>query len=107
MTVDLPNFDWKLLRILARGGSSPVKGRELRHAPTRQTKDGTFLGRLVEKGLIAVSAANDDPFAATYSLTALGRHAAEYGEYDARMPWEKPLPAPEPAAKAAARKAKK
>ena len=88
MTRDLSNFDWKLLRTLARAGGKPVNGRALRHVPSRTTKDGKFLGRLVEQGLIAVAGADADPFVATYTLTPLGRQAAEYGEYDAPMPWE-------------------
>ena len=107
MLVDLTNFDWKLLRLILRAGGKPVPGRALRHTPTRFTKDGTFLGKLVERGLIAVAADDEDPFAATYSLTAAGRHAAEHGEYEARMPWEAARPAAaaaEPAGKPAAKK---
>ena len=32
------------------------------------------------------------PFHRSYRLTPLGRHAAEYGEYDAPAPNERPLP---------------
>lgn len=102
MLVDLSNFDWKLLRIILRAGK-PVNGRTLRHTPTRFSKDGTFLGKLVERGLIAVATDDPDPFAATYTLTAVGRTAAEHGEYEARMPWEK---AADEVAKPAAKKRK-
>jgi len=58
----------------------------LRIAPTVSTKDGAFLTILVEEGLLSrVTGTADAPFEATYTLTALGEHAAEYGEYEYRL----------------------
>jgi hypothetical protein len=53
---------------------------------SRRTKGGGFLADLVAIGLLAVAEAGPDPLAATYTLTDLGREAAEYGVYE--MPWE-------------------
>lgn len=75
---------WQVLRTAKRSQSPP----------TRQSKDGSFVNELVEAGLLArVSGSADRPFEATYALTALGEHAAEYGEYDhaAREPAEPPV----------------
>jgi hypothetical protein len=92
--VAINHFSWQVLRVLARAEAArqpPPVGRELRLVPTRRTKDGTFLDELVEAGLIEVAAKptppldgvdEPAPFRARYRLTALGRHAAEYGEYD-------------------------
>jgi hypothetical protein len=63
----------------------------------RKSKDGTFLTQLVDEGLLTrVSGSPDRPFEATYTLTALGEHAAEYGEYD-HKPFRPDAPEPEPA----------
>ncbi|MCE9560783.1 MAG: hypothetical protein K8U57_01885 [Planctomycetes bacterium] len=71
---------WQILRAVKRS-RKPAVGRELRLTPTRATKDGTFLTELVKTGLLTrVTGTERDPFAATYSLTELGKHAAEYGE---------------------------
>lgn len=86
MTADLTVHDWKLLRMLVRAKGKPLTGRQLRHTPTAKTRTGAFLGRLVDTGLLAVAAPGPDPFAATYALTPLGRHAAEYGEYEVWLP---------------------
>jgi hypothetical protein len=74
------HFQWQVLRAVKRSRKSPA-GRELRLAPTRGTKDGGFLTTLVELGLlIHVGGTEKTPFDATYNLTELGKHAAEYGE---------------------------
>lgn len=89
MTYDLSSFDWKVLRILTRAGSKPVPGATLRHTPTRVTSSGAFLTRLVAAGLVEVVGLPGEGWKDTlYRLTALGRHAAEYGEYEAPAPWE-------------------
>ena len=75
--------------IVSRIGTDPL-GRELRPSPTRATKDGTFLDEMVKAGLLAAIGKSEpvdgtgepEPFRTRYTLTALGRHAAEYGEYD-------------------------
>ena len=78
----ISHFEWQVLRTIKRSKHPPV-GRALRLAPTRRTKDGTFLTDLVEKGLVArVSGTAQAPFEATYALTEMGEHAAEYGECD-------------------------
>jgi hypothetical protein len=93
-----------MLRYLVRAeaaGQTPT-GRELRLVPTRATKDGTFLDRLVARGLLAVTAKPTPPargrehepaqFRTRYKLTELGRSAAEYGEYEqAHTPADRPL----------------
>lgn len=94
MIVSIDLFEWQLLRVIVRGeakGELPT-GRELRVNPTSWSKDGTFLDDLVKLGLIAVAAKptpplpgrRDEPaqFRTRYELTDLGRHAAEYGEYE-------------------------
>jgi hypothetical protein len=79
---------WQVLRAVKRG-RKPPNGRELRLTPTRNTKDGSFLTTMVEMGLLArVSGTEKAPFDATYTLTELGKHAAEYGEAD--FPPKKP-----------------
>jgi hypothetical protein len=98
MILPITHSVWQTLRYLVRAqaaGQDPL-GRELRVTPSRNTKDGTFLDDLVEEGLIEVTAdptpfpfqqgagerAEPPQFRTRYRLTALGRHAAEYGEYD-------------------------
>ena len=74
------HMQWQILRAVKRS-RKPAIGRELRLAPTRATKVGSFLTDLVEMDLLTrMSGTENDPFAATYSLTELGKHAAEYGE---------------------------
>ena len=76
------HFTWQVLRA-AKRSKKPLTGRSLRLAPTRNTKDGTFLTALVTEGLLErVSGSESDPFDATYTLTDKGKHAAEYGEYE-------------------------
>jgi hypothetical protein len=76
------HFEWQVLRAVKRSRRPPA-GRALRLAPTRRTKDGTFLTQMVESGLLArVTGTPDSPFDATYSLTERGEYAAEYGECD-------------------------
>ena len=108
MLVYLSHYEWQLLRLTLRAElakEQPPLGSELRIAPTRATKDGTFLDRMVAAGLIAV-AVKAPPlpagaserekglpvqFRTRYKLTEVGRHAAEYGEYDKP---HTPTPAP-------------
>ena len=74
--------EWQQLRFVLRAGR-PAYGSELRLVPTRQTKDGTFLTDLVRRGLLEpVGRMAGDPWATTYQLTAVGRYAAEYGEFE-------------------------
>jgi hypothetical protein len=112
--VSISHIEWQILRCLLRAqsanGAIPL-GRELRVSPTRKTKDGTFLDSLVERGLIEVAAKAPPPptarhhgerpepaqFRTRYRLTDLGRHAAEYGEYDRSY-----TPTPQPVAGVAA-----
>jgi hypothetical protein len=76
----IPHFEWQVLRTVLRSPAAP-RGRDLRLVPTRRTKDGEFLTRLVERGLLRrLSGADTAPFDATYALTEKGQHAAEYGE---------------------------
>ena len=52
---------------------------------SRRTKDGEFLTDLVSRGLLVVSPHTElkiDPLESSYELTEVGRHAAEYGEYE-------------------------
>ena len=93
MTVTLNAYTWQILRYLVRN-KKPALGRDLRLTPRRYNRDGTFLDKLVEDGLIAVA---DKPgqapefprfeepvqFVTLYKLTPRGEHAAEYGEYQA------------------------
>jgi hypothetical protein len=90
MLVALPHAHWQVLRAVLRAeaaGQAPL-GRDLRLTPTRKTKDGAFLDDLVSEGLLAAAGkpqsgdGQPEPFRRRYRLTALGRHAAEYGEYD-------------------------
>ena len=103
MLFPLPHFQWQVLRAVLRAeaaGGPPPLGRELRLTPTRKTKDGTFLDEMVKAGLLAAIGKSEpvdgtgepEPFRTRYTLTALGRHAAEYGEYDRPYtPGETPL----------------
>ncbi len=76
------HFTWQVLRT-AKRSKKPLTGRALRLAPTRNTKDGSFLTALVEEGLFdRLTGSDEDPFEATYTLTEKGKHAAEYGEYE-------------------------
>lgn len=94
----ITHMQWQVLRTVKRGRKPPT-GRELRLTPTRLTKDGSFLTRLVQLGLLSrVTGTEAEPFEATYGLTDLGGHAAEYGEADLPYPpVEDPVPqAPKP-----------
>ena len=106
--------DWKTLRVLVRAereaerpADARVAGWRLRVSPNRRNRDGTFLERLVAAGLLTDAGPCDPPgkdepvtdavrvpgpFHRYYRLTPLGHHAAEYGEYEAAAPNEKPLP---------------
>lgn len=81
-TFPISHAMWQILRVAARGKGKPVSGRELRVWPSRWTKDGAFLTDLVDRGLLRIEVDNPNPFEATYRLTELGEHAAEYGEYE-------------------------
>jgi hypothetical protein len=84
------HFTWQVLRAVKRSKKPPT-GKQLRLAPTRRTKDGTFLDELVRDGLLVVAGV-DEPTAETqrwpaqfrtrYKLTTNGEFAAEYGEYE-------------------------
>lgn len=88
-TLAIPHYVWQVLRAVARANGKPVIGHELRLNMARRTKDGSFLTRLVDAGLLAremplVSDERDAkkslPFRYTYTLTEKGARAAEYGE---------------------------
>lgn len=81
MLMQMNTHDWQILRTAVRSPEPPT-GRQLRIVPNRRTKDGSFLADLVAAGLLRVVTPDADPFAATYALTPLGEHAAEYGEYE-------------------------
>ena len=99
----VPHFEWQVLRAVKRSQQPPT-GRELRSVMSRRTKDGTFLTALVWRGLLAYAAGGAAaPFAATYSLTPLGEHAAEYGECELPLELLGPMPPPAPVPKAPAR----
>ncbi|MDY3559742.1 hypothetical protein R5W23_000900 [Gemmata sp. JC673] len=102
------HFTWQVLRTVKRS-KKPLTGRDLRLAPTRNTKDGSFLTALVDQGLlVAVTGSSDIPFEATFSLTEKGQHAAEYGEYEYDLKSKSaPVPAPAPPAPKATVVAKK
>jgi len=89
MKVPITHHSWQLLRKLVRAGK-PLPGRELRMEMSRRTKDGSFLTRLVEFGLLEVVSllpvAETDKkyppaqeFRTVYRLTDAGKHAAEHG----------------------------
>ena len=90
MLLPLRHHDWQVLRAIARS-RRPVPGRSLRLNMARSTKDGTFLEELVRAGLLAAEPLRDpdpaDPpaFRMAYTLTPLGKHAAEFGEYEADL----------------------
>ncbi len=105
----LGHDNWQVLRAVLRAGKKGAEGWRLRLAPTRKNRDGAFLAELVTAGLLEdagpcdppglhepVTAAVHEPgpFHRRYALTELGRAAAEYGEYDAPAPNERPLPTP-------------
>jgi hypothetical protein len=90
----ISHFFWQVLRTALRS-KKPLTGKELRVAPTRNSKDGTFLNELVGEGLLnRVRGSADQPFEATYALTEKGRHAAEYGEYEYALDSRSGRPAP-------------
>jgi hypothetical protein len=87
-TLPISHFTWQVLRA-AKRSKKPPTGKQLRLAPTRRTKDGTFLDELVRDGLLQVVSVDEPteetrrwpaPFRTRYRLTATGEHAAEYGE---------------------------
>lgn len=81
MQVNVSHADWQVLRHMVRS-KKPAIGSSLRLTLSRRTKDGTFLTDLVRMGLLKVESKAKDPFEATYSLTELGKHAAEYGVFE-------------------------
>jgi hypothetical protein len=93
VTRPITHNEWQILRVLVRAKNHPKTGLSLRLAPTRVTRDGTFLTKLVESGILEVVKEGEVPprqfgdeperpvaFYATYRLTDKGKHAAEYGE---------------------------
>lgn len=82
MLMPMNVFEWQVLRAVLRAKSPPT-GRELRLVPSRRTKDGSFLSWFTVAGLLKITKPNDDPFEARYALTDLGKHAAEWGEFEA------------------------
>lgn len=91
MLVPLSHATWQTLRAVLRAESvgELAFGRELRINPTRRNRDGTFLDELIEMGLLtAVGKPPTDEgrepiqFRTRYKLTKLGKHAAEYGEFE-------------------------
>jgi len=93
MMMPLAHETWQMLRLLARNKNRPLFGRQLRITMSRRTKDGSFLRKLIDEGLIEKTTYNEDPFKALYRATPKGLQAAEYGEYDKEF---KPLPTTEP-----------
>lgn len=88
------HFQWQVLRAVKRS-RKPLPGKALRLSPTRGTKDGSFLNTLVALGLLVRDGGGDkNPFDATYSLSELGKHAAEYGECE--FPAAEPILAAQP-----------
>lgn len=90
MQLPIDHFTWCLLRIMVRAKGKPVLGRDLRHWPSRSSKDGTFLDDLVTAGLIFATKEEPVPpkaprieerlqFRRRYLLTEKGLYAAEYG----------------------------
>jgi hypothetical protein len=77
-------MQWKVLRAVNRG-DRPVLGLNLRLAHTGLAANVALLNGLVKLGLLVRTSGTDcEPFEASYQLTELGEHAAEYGEYDGR-----------------------
>lgn len=96
MQVSMNSSDWRVLRVVVRAKGRPVPGSKLRLEMSRRTKDGSFLTDLVNQGLLAVAAPADTPFASSYTLTELGKEAAEYGVYEVDWATLKKRDAPEP-----------
>ena len=90
MLIPLGHHDWQVLRAVARS-RKPVPGKALWLNMARNTRDGAFLDELVRVGLLAAEPLKGAdpklpaPFQKAYSLTPLGKHAAEYGEYEADL----------------------
>jgi len=104
MKLPLATDTWQALRVLVRNKNTPVVGKKLRLKPTRATKDGTFLDKLVTMGLLELVAKGETPkprpgsnkvipaqFCHTYRLTPAGIIAADYGEYDKPDPCSLPV----------------
>ena len=71
---------WKILRTVKRSPVPPT-GRELRLTLAPRTRNGSFLTALIDEGLLRrVTGTAEEPFEATYDLTDLWIHSAEYGE---------------------------
>lgn len=102
------HYTWQVLRT-AKRNSTPQTGRQQRVNFSPKSRNGSFLTRLVEAGLLVrVTGSADAPFEATYTLSALGEHAAEYGEYDHNLrPVEPVALAPKPVEPASKRKRSK
>lgn len=86
MTVQVRHRYWQVLRTILRKGG-PILGSELRISMSRQLRGGTFLLDLVEAKLVAPELGkpwppSGSPFDRTYTLTELGKQAAEFGEFE-------------------------
>lgn len=53
---------------------------------SRKTQDGQFLTQLVRLGLLKVAEEGEEPFASSYVLSDLGKHAGEFGEFE--LAWD-------------------
>jgi hypothetical protein len=108
MKFDLTTGAWKVLRALVR--EPALNGRALRNYDySRRSQDGTFLDDLCAAGLIEhtgetvpvdhtdrAAARRPVQFRQVYRLTAAGRVAAEYGEYEREPNRPAPPPGPQP-----------
>lgn len=96
MLVPLNTTEWRLLRRLLRAAGKPLLGRDLRKIDmSRRSRDGSVLRDMTAAGLIIPAAGQPAPamrsggpgevveLRTAWLLTAVGRIAAEYGEYRA------------------------
>lgn len=86
MEEKLAHHNWHALRRVVRAKGRSVAGHHLRMELSQRTKDGSFLAKLVEDGLLVVAHPDPNPLVATYKLTELGKEAAEFGVYE--MDWD-------------------
>jgi hypothetical protein len=100
----IDHFSWQVLRTLVRA-KGPLSGKTLRVSPSRRSYDGTFLDVLVTAGLLEVARVDPAPelppwkkpgpvqFHTLYRLTARGKEAAEFGQYDDQIQFANRPPA--------------